>query len=239
MDPYNSYKEFVEMCAKKGSGINVRAVQALNAIGALTFEDNKRNADVVKENLYEYLNLPIFTSDIPSHFYAYINDIEDFDEQNAFVLMGVVKNIKRGKGWSRVEIMDRTGLVGVFDDEETKIEQGKTYIFLVGANRINDFVSIDEVRNFDTNSLVKFLNYKILPYGLEEYYVLSFKPRVTKAGKKMASMIVANANREMKPVIVFPRQFSEGYMKCEPGTAVKLKFDKSDDGSLILSEVIR
>jgi len=237
--PYNSYKEFVEMCAKKGSGINVRAVQALNAIGALTFEDNKRNADVVKENLYEYLNLPIFTSDIPSHFYAYINDIEDFDEQNAFVLMGVVKNIKRGKGWSRVEIMDRTGLVGVFDDEETKIEQGKTYIFLVGANRINDFVSIDEVRNFDTNSLVKFLNYKILPYGLEEYYVLSFKPRVTKAGKKMASMIVANANREMKPVIVFPRQFSEGYMKCEPGTAVKLKFDKSDDGSLILSEVIR
>jgi hypothetical protein len=69
--------------------------------------------------------------------------------------------------------------------------------------------------------------------------VLSFKPRVTKAGKKMAHMIVANADREMKPIIIFPRQFSEGYMKCEPGTATKMTFGKSEDGSLILNEVIK
>ena len=67
--------------------------------------------------------------------------------------------------------------------------------------------------------------------------MLSFKPRVTKAGKKMASMVVVDSNREIKPVIVFPRQFSEGYMKCEPGTAVKLTFGKAEDGSLILNEV--
>jgi hypothetical protein len=55
----------------------------------------------------------------------------------------------------------------------------------------------------------------------------------------MAHMIVANADREMKPVIVFPRQFSEGYMKCEPGTATKMIFGQSDDGSLILNEVVK
>ena len=69
--------------------------------------------------------------------------------------------------------------------------------------------------------------------------MLSFKPRVTKAGKKMAHMIVVNSDREMKPVIVFPRQFSEGYMKCEPGTTTKMAFGQSDDGSLILNEVIK
>jgi len=237
--PYTSKKHFTEIASKKGSGINSRAVQALDSIGALTFTDNPRNENKVKENLYEYLNLPEFTTTIPPHYYAYIDDIEDFDEQNVFILMGVVKNIKRGKGWSRVEIMDSTGMIGIFDDEDTKIEQGKTYLILVGANRIMESIIIDEIKNFPTNSLVKFLNYKSLPYSGEEYYVVSFKPRVTKNGKKMAHMIVANAEREMKPIIVFPRQFSEGYMKCEPGTATKMKFGKSDDGSLILNEVIK
>jgi DNA polymerase-3 subunit alpha len=236
---YKSYKEFVEIASKKGSGINSRAVQALNAVGALTFEDNPRNEFVVKENLYEYLNLPEFTNTVPPHYYAYIDDVEDFDESKAHILMGVVKNIKRGKGWSRVEIMDQTGMIGVFDEEETRIEQGKTYIFLIGANRISEAILVDEVKNFSTNSLVKFLNYKTLPYGQEEHYVLSFKPRVTKAGKKMAHMIVADVNRDMKPVIVFPRQFSEGFMKCEPGTAKKIVMGKADDGSLILNEVMK
>jgi hypothetical protein len=237
--PYKSYAEFTALASKKGSGINIRAVQALNAIGALAFPDNPRNETVVKENLYEYLNLPEFTTSVPPHYYAYIDDIEDYEEQGAFILMGVVKNIKRGKGWSRVEIMDATGMVGAFDDEDTKIEQGKTYIFLIGSNRIMEAIVIDEIKNFSTNSLVKFLNYKSLPYSGEEYYVLSFKPRVTKAGKKMASMVVVDSNREMKPVIVFPRQFSEGYMKCEPGSAVKLTFGKSEDGSLVLNEVTK
>jgi DNA polymerase-3 subunit alpha len=237
--PYKSYEEFSKVSSKKGSGINIRAVQALNAIGALAFLDNPRQESVVKENLYEYLNLPEFTTSVPAHYYAYIDDIEDFEETDVHIIMGVVKNIKRGKGWSRIEIMDATGMLGVFDEEETKIEQGKTYLFLVGANRISEAIIIDEIKNFNTNSLVKFLNYKSLPYSGEEYYVLSFKPRVTKAGKKMAHMIVANADREMKPIIVFPRQFSEGYMKCEPGTVSKMTFGKSEDGSLILNEVIK
>ena len=236
--PYKTYQEFSSLASKKGSGINIRAVQALNAIGALAFPDNLRQESVVKENLYEYLNLPEFKTSVPPHYYAYIDDIEDFDETDVHIIMGVVKNIKRGKGWSRVEIMDATGMLGVFDEEETKIEQGKTYLFLVGANRISEAIIVDEIKNFATNSLVKFLNYKSLPYSGEEYYVLSFKPRVTKAGKKMAHMIVVNSDREMKPIIVFPRQFSEGYMKCEPGTVSKMTFGKSEDGSLILNEVV-
>jgi hypothetical protein len=152
--------------------------------------------------------------------------------------MGVIKNIKRGKGWSRVEIMDSTGLVGIFDDEETKIEAGKTYVMAVATNRIMEAIPVEEVKDSLSNPLIKFLNYKTLPYGLEEHYVLSFKPRVTKSGKKMANMIVVDANREMKPIVIFPAKYSEGFMKCEPGKAKKMTFEITKDGTEVLREVI-
>ncbi|MFZ9241640.1 MAG: DNA polymerase III subunit alpha [Sediminibacterium sp.] len=236
--PYTSLKEFVTLASKKGSGINSRAIEALKVLGALTFVDNPRDDQKVKENLYEYLNLPEFTTSVPPHYYAYINDVEEYEEKGVFILMGVIKNIKRGKGWSRVEIMDSTGMTGIFDDEETKIEAGKTYIMAVADNRIMEAIPIDEVKNSNSNSLIKFLNYKSLPYGQDEHYVLSFKSRITKAGKKMASMIVADVNREMKSVLIFPKMFSEGFMKCEPGTAKKMSFSLMEDRTVTLKEVV-
>jgi DNA polymerase-3 subunit alpha len=236
--PFSSYKEFSEFASKKGSGVNSRAVAALNAVGGLSFTDNPSDQAVVRESLYEYLNLPEFKTSVPQHYYAYIDDVEDFDESKVHILMGVIKNIKRGKGWSRVEIMDSTGLVGIFDDEETKIEAGKTYVMAVATNRIMEAIPVEEVKDSLSNPLIKFLNYKTLPYGLEEHYVLSFKPRVTKSGKKMANMIVVDANREMKPIVIFPAKYSEGFMKCEPGKAKKMTFEITKDGTEVLREVI-
>ena len=236
--PFKTYQEFYDFVFTKGSGVNSRALAALNAVGALTFPDNPRDEVEIRENLYEYLNLPEFKTTVPQHYYAYINDVEDFEETGVYILMGVVKNIKRGKGWSRVELMDATGLVGIFDDEETKIEPGKTYILAVASNRIMEAVPVEDVKNSLSNPLIKFLNYKTLPYGQEEHYVLSFKPRVTKTGKKMANMIVADVNRDMRPIVIFPTKFSEGFMKCEPGKAKKMTFEVTKDGTEILREVI-
>ena len=66
----------------------------------------KKKNQEIKENLYEYLNLPEFNISVPSHYHAFINDICDFEEKGSFILMGMVKSIKRGKGWSRVEVLD-------------------------------------------------------------------------------------------------------------------------------------
>jgi DNA polymerase-3 subunit alpha len=236
--PYESLQHFRAVAFKKSSGINIRAVEALNSLGALTFADNPRNEELVKESLYEYLNLPEFKTSIPQHYYAYLNSVEDYEEEGVFILMGVVKKIKRGNGWSRVELLDQTGMIGMFDDEETKLETGRQYVVAVANNRIMEAIPIEEIKNFTTNGLLKFLNYKSLPYGPEEHYVVSFKSRTTKAGKKMAHMIVADSNRDMKPIMVFPTMFSEGYMKCEPGKAKKLRFEKTKDGVEILKEVM-
>jgi DNA polymerase-3 subunit alpha len=234
--PFNSYKELEEFSFGKGNGVNSRALSALRLVGAATFPDNPRNDEEIRENLYEYLNLPEFNASIPQHYYAFLNDIEEFEEKGAFILMGMVKNIKRGKGWSRVEILDKTGAAGIFDDEQTTIEAGRTYILLVSDNRIMVAVPADELKGNDS-SLIKVLNYKMLPYKDEEMFVVSFKPRVTKAGKKMAYMVVSDSSRALQSITVFPTQFAKAYMKIQEGNIYKFSFGKTKDGTTILEDV--
>jgi DNA polymerase III subunit alpha len=234
--PFTSYKEVEEFTFTKGNGVNSRALQSMRCVGALTFPDNPANPQEVKENLYEYLNLPEFNTSIPQHYYAYINDVEEYEETGSFVLLGMVKSIKRGTGWSRVEVLDKTGSVGIFDDENTTIETGRTYLILASDNRIVSAVPADEIKG-SKSSLVKFLNYKMLPYKEGEHFVVSFKPRVTKAGKKMASLVVADVGREMHSIVVFPMQFAKAYMKIEEGNVYKFDFGKTKDGTITMNEV--
>ncbi len=234
--PFKSYKELEEFTFTKGNGVNSRALQALRVIGAATFPDNPRNDNEIKENLYEYLNLPEFKITVPSHYHAFINPIEDYEEKGSFIVMGMVKSIKRSKGWSRVEILDKTGSVGIFDEEQTTIEAGTSYIILVNDNRIVAALPVDEIKN-SQHALVKFLNYRMLPYKDDEMFVLSFKPRITKAGKKMASLTLADTKRELHAVTVFPRQFAQAYMKIEEGNAYKFSFGKTKEGTTILEDI--
>jgi DNA polymerase-3 subunit alpha len=234
--PFVSYKELEEFTFTKGNGVNSRALQALKAIGAATFQDNPRNDQEIKENLYEYLNLPEFNITIPSHYYAFIQDIVDFEEKGSYIFMGMVKSIKRGTGWSRVEILDKTGSVGIFDDENTTIETGRSYLVLCNDNRIVSFIPSDEIKE-SSHALVKFLSYKQLPYKDEEMFVVSFKPRITKTGKKMASLTLADTRRDLHSVTVFPTSFAKAYMHIEEGKYYKFNFGKTKDGTVTLEDV--
>ena len=234
--PFASYKELEEFTFTKGNGVNSRALQALRVIGAATFNDNPRNDDEIKENLYEYLNLPEFNITVPSHYHAFIQPVEDFEEKGSFILMGMVKSIKRGTGWSRVEVLDKTGSVGIFDEQQTTIEPGRTYILLANDNRIVSATPVDEIKSSSTG-LIKFLNYRMLPYKDEEMFVVSFKPRVTKQGKKMASLTLADTSRDLHSVTVFPTAFAKAYMKIEEGNAYNFSFGKTKDGTIILEDI--
>jgi DNA polymerase-3 subunit alpha len=234
--PFNSYKELEEFTFTKGNGVNSRALQALRAIGAATFNDNPRNDQEIKENLYEYLNLPEFNITIPSHYYAFIQDIVDFEEKGSYIFMGMVKSIKRGTGWSRVEILDKTGSVGIFDDENTTIETGRSYLVLCNDNRIVSFIPSDEIKE-SSHALVKFLSYKQLPYKDDEMFVVSFKPRITKTGKKMASLTLADTSRDLHSITVFPTSFAKAYMHIEEGKSYKFSFGKTKDGTVTLEDV--
>jgi len=150
--------------------------------------------------------------------------------------MGMIKNIKRGKGWSRVEILDKTGSVDIFDEEQTTIETGKMYILLASDNRIVSAIPAEGAQQSDA-AIIKFLNYKMLPYGDDEMFVVSFKPRMTKAGKKMATLTLADTSRDLHPVLVFPTAFAKAYMKIQEGSSYKFSFGKTKDGTVILEDI--
>jgi DNA polymerase-3 subunit alpha len=235
--PFPSYAELEKFANEKGSGVNSRALTALRMTGAATFEDNPRDDEKIRESLYEYLNLPEFSVTVPSHYHAFMNTVDEFEERGAFLLMGMVKAIKRGKGWSRVEVLDKTGSVGIFDEEQTAIETGKTYILLTSDNRIVSAIPAEDFKN-SNNALIKFLNYKMLPYKDDEMFVVSFKPRITKAGKKMATLTVADSSRDLHSVMVFPTQFAKAYMKIQEGSAYTFSFGKTKDGTVILNDIL-
>jgi len=234
--PFKSYAELEKFTFTKGNGVNSRALQALNVVGAAEFSDNIKTEEEKRENLYEYLNLPEFNMTIPSHYYAFIQEISDFDDKGCYIFLGMVKSIKRGKGWSRVEILDKTGSVGIFDDENTTIETGRSYLVLCSDNRIVSAVPVDEIKS-SSAALVKFLNYKMLPYKDDEMFVVSFKPRITKKGKKMASLTLADTKRDLHSITVFPTSFAKAYMHIKEGNAYKFEFGKTKEGTVILEDV--
>ncbi len=234
--PFNNKAEVEEFTYTKGSGVNSRALLAMDSIGALAFPDNPVDTEKVRSNLYEYLNLPEFNYDVPAHYHAFVTECIDYEEKGAFIMLGLVRSIKRGKGWSRIELLDKTGAVGIFDKEQTNIESGKTYLLLVGDNRIIDAIPADSLKG-SKSGVVKFMNYKTLPYGDSEYFVLAFKGRTTKTGKRMAHMVLANSDRELASVVVFPNQYGEAFIKLDEGNYYQIFLSETRDGGIAFKGV--
>jgi DNA polymerase-3 subunit alpha len=236
--PYADYKDFVEKASKKGSGINSRAIAALNSIGGAAFEDNPRSGQE-KDNYYEYLGIPTFNLEgIPPRIKAQARPIEDFDDLGSFVMFGMVKNIKRGTGWARVELVDETGTVGLFHHEDTQIEVNQMYFILVGDNRIARYVNVKDVDPKLDDLFVDYLYRKEYDLEEDEYIVVNFTNYKTKAGKMMSHIVLSNANKELTRVIVFPTMYKMSIAKMREGMKCKLVLSKLDDGTLNVKEIL-
>ena len=96
-------------------------------------------------------------------------------------MFGMVKSIKRGNGWARIELVDETGSIGLFHTEQTQIETGQMYFILVGDNRIARYVKVSEIDPTGSNSFVDYLYKKQYDLDEDEYIVVDFTPYVTKA----------------------------------------------------------
>jgi DNA polymerase-3 subunit alpha len=236
--PFRDYAHLTEISQTKGSGINSRAVAALNKIGAAAFDDNPRTGEE-SENLYEYLNIPKFdVKGITPHIRSQIDPLDSFEEQGSFVLFAMVKSIKRGSGWSRVELVDDTGSVGIFHNENSQIESGNMYFFLVGDNRIHRYVSIDDVVSKKDDPFVRYLYAETIPMNTDRYAVVDFTPYRTKQNKMMAHIILSDMDKKLKRVIVFPKLYSKALGKMRAGKVCEPVIGKMDDGTIFVKDIL-
>ena len=234
--PYEDYKDFIEKASKKGSGINSRAISALNAIGGAAFDDNKRDGKE-KDNYYEFLGIPTFSLDLPPRIKSQARPISEFDDLGSFVMFGMVKSIKRGNGWARVELVDETGSIGLFHNEQTTIEPGQMYFILVGDNRIASYVKVGDINSDSKDAFVEYLYRKEYDVAEKEHVVVNFTPYKTKAGKTMAHIVMSDKDKVLTRAIVFSSLYKIALAKMREGMKCQVTLSKLDDGTLMIKEI--
>jgi len=227
--PFKTYAELAEAVLAKNSGLNTRVLQALNAVGGAIFPDNPRRGDE-RSNYFEYLNIPAFeTKEVPVEMKAQFQSLDEFSEDDAFVSMGMVRAIKTGAGWSRLDIVDESGSAGVFHDEHTPIEKGNLYVFLISNNRVVRYIPIKDIP--EGGDFVDFLTAESFPDIPDTMLrVVSFKSKKTKKGDRMADVVLCDNEKELIGAMVFPQKFHEAFTKLRPGAVVDVKLAKTKDG---------
>ena len=169
--------------------------------------------------------------------HAQVDPLEDFLEEGCFILRAMVKSIKKGQGWSRVELVDDTGAVGIFHSENTQIETGNMYFFLVGDNRIHRYVNIEDVVTSKQDPFIDYLYAEQVICKDEEYLVVDFTHYKTKTNKMMAHIILSNSKKELTRVIAFPAIYTKALGKLRPGTIAEVTLGQLDDGTKIVKDI--
>jgi DNA polymerase-3 subunit alpha len=234
--PYKNYEDFKSKAGKKGSGINSRAIASLNAIGGAAFEDNPRNGKE-SESYYEFLGIPTFNLDLPPRIKAQARPIEDFDPLGSFVIFGMVKNIKRGNGWARVEIVDETGSIGLFHTEQTQIETNQMYFILVGDNRIVRYINVKDIDPKSNDLFIDYLYRREYDLAEDEQIVVNFTPYKTKKGQTMAHIVMSDKYKNLKRAIVFSSMYPIALAKMRDGMTCRPITKPLDDGTLMVKEI--
>jgi DNA polymerase III alpha subunit len=236
--PFSNYNELYEKVIEKGSGLSTRVLSSLNAIGAASFPDNPLTGQE-RDNFFEYLNIPAFeTREIPPKVRAQFRQLDEFSQDGAFVCLGMVRGAKTGPGWARIEIVDESGSAGVFTNEHHTIESGQMYIFLIADNRISRYIKAEDFDIDSDDPLTRYLAASELKVPQDKMAVVSFTSRVTKAGKKMATVVFSDADKNLTSALVFPQAFMRCFALLREGKVVSVEFKETQEGTPFVDKVI-
>jgi DNA polymerase-3 subunit alpha len=234
--PYTSFQHLKEVAGTKGSGVNSRAVEAMRLIGAATFEDNPKRGDE-RDHFYEYLKIPAFeTKDLDPVVRYKIRTFDEYEEKGVFPVLGMVRKIKRGEGWARVEMVDETGSAGIFAAQDIPLESGQMYAALVADNRIVRYMTIEELSERIDNEFTRYMYDECGEVPEDKFKVIAFRPYTTKAGKKMSYMVFLDHLGQLHHVMAFPRLYVQSLAYCQEGRIVDAEVVETDDGSKSVKE---
>lgn len=235
--PYRDYAHLLEVSQTKGSGINSRAIDAMNKVGAAVFYDNPQRGDE-RDYFYEYLDIPAFDSKMLDPVVkAQFRGLDEFTDDEAFVICGMVRNIKVGNGWALVDVVDETGSASMFTDSSTPIEKGKMYVILVANNRIARYITTDEIVEGKGGALGKFLETPKLTLDEGWYRCISFKTRTTSTGSRAADAVFTDADKNLVSAAVWSNVLDKATIPCTTASKVRVQFAESNNGRLKVQEI--
>lgn len=231
--PFEDYAHFRDVAATKGSGINAQVVKHLDLIGAAHFPDNPRRGDE-KEHLYDVLGIPSFAQmSLDPKIEHKLSQTDTYDEQNVHMIRGLVRGVQRKDTWARIDILDEVGNANVFIDPQSTVESGKMYLFLIAANSVVRMVDLEAVNEDSKNAFVRYLYGKMPELEEGEYASIAFKPRKTKAGKDMATVVAVDHLGELHSILVWPSDFETGKALLFAGRRWKgMVKEKEEDGKI-------
>lgn len=215
--PYTSFEHFVETANELYSGINTRAIDNLDLVGACEFDTHPLRGDE-SSHYPELLNLPSFNDSI---FEQYTKDLfttlGDFNSDGTFVILAMVQKIVRKNGWVRADLFDKTGTAGIFVDPSFELKKNNWYIFVVANSGLVHFVEADKAN--DGSPLAKYLfTEKLKPF--DGYRVIMFKSRISKAGNTLGDLVLTDKDKNIMCCTVTQKLFAKTYTLAQPGAIV-------------------
>ncbi len=228
--PWTNYAQLMEAMQKEGSGIRSNTIAALNKVGAAAFYDNPRTGEE-RDNFFTYLSLPALNAEAVSpKVHSNFDSLVDHEDESVSVFMGIVAGETRKNGWRRLDIVDEQASVSAFVSPEAPIVVGEVYIFLLAGNSVARYVHLNELES--SGPFLKFLEADSFPEVPEgAFKVVGFNSRTTKAGKKMADVVLADAEKSLVSALVFPMQFIAAYSKMREGSIVKVNLKETKEGT--------
>lgn len=237
--PFNSYADLVKLVGTKYNGVNSTALKSMNAVGAAYFPDNPRTGNE-RANFYEFLSIPSFSHEaLPPNIRYQVTPLDEYSEKDAFIVSGLVRKIKTGDGWARVEIVDETGSAGIFAPPDIPIETGQMYVMLVSNNSIVRYIRRKDIidgRGGDFGQFLEATGFPDVPPGMAK--VVSFNTRKTKKGDRMANAVFADAEKNLQPAMIWPKLWPKAYTKCQPGAVLDVVFGETEDGAVFVQNIL-
>jgi DNA polymerase-3 subunit alpha len=237
--PFTSYADLQEKAAEKYSGINAKAIEYMNKVGACAFEDNLPTGRE-SENFYEVLGIPKFEVDpLPPQAESKLVTIMEWPEEGIGFLRAILRKVEKKNGWARANLLDETGDTGLFCNPNTHPESGSMYLVLAVDNRAFSFIDLQDINQ--ESPIFRYLMDDLPEMEEGEYYTVAWRNHKTKQGKDMAYMVAADHLGQLHHIIVFSRMLPPSKVVAAPGRVwsgeVKEKIDEQYGVSLILNKL--
>jgi DNA polymerase-3 subunit alpha len=233
--PWESYQQLLDKSGEKYSGISAGVIKSLNAVGAAAFEDNPRTGNE-SNNFYVYLNIPTLNYDLTDDIKVQFRSLVDFNEAETFPVLAIAQNITRKNGWQRVDFVDETGSAGIFTDPEAPFTTGLVYVLMVSNNTVVDYVVADDLAG---SKIERYLKAESFPDVVSPMHkVVTFHTRTTKAGNRMADVVLSDEYKNLTGAIVFPKMFAQAHTYLKPGRVVDVDLNELDDGKYCINNIL-